>query len=464
MLIRRADIQRVTGGILHNTSLSESLLPINGRLKIDSRNISQGDIFVAHTGTKFDGHEFLYQAKQSGASLAIVTRVQEIDLPQLLVGNVTEAMHAIAGFKLCLSRDTITVIGITGSNGKTTTKSVLAYVLSKFGNTVATHGNQNNEIGFPITVSRIEPLTKYLVLEYGAFKPGDIDCLKKIAVPDIAVLLSAGHAHVEKSGSLESVCSMKAELARDLPEGSKVLLNYDDPRIARLSVGNRYYFGTDKRAHFRASHVETNIIKTRFIVTYQKGSVEVETKLIGKHQVSNVLAALSTLVLLGFDAEVCARYISEVNPLDGRMQYIPLGDFSIIHDAYNASFESVKCALDSLVVLGSLAKRRIAVLGRIHDMGELTQDVYRQLVKQFLDADINLLVIVSEKQMYLIAKELAKGVPNKEIVWFEDLETAKHEIFDLFSPGDIVLFKASNAENFSSLVESVKHKAGKFAG
>ncbi len=350
----------------------------------DSRSVKQGDLFVALEGPNFDGHDYIQKAAQAGAAAAMVQRDVKTSLPRLLVDDSCAALGDLARVWRGLSKASLTAI--TGSNGKTTVKEMVASIMRQCGSTLSTEGNLNNHIGLPLTLLRLQE-EEYAVVEMGASAPGEIEYLSGIAHPDVAVVTNVGHAHLEGFGSLEGVARAKGEIVSGLAKGGTFVFNADDPWVDlwRQLAGKRntLEFGLQKKADIfsPADEGETgwdsNGLFNRFPVHTPDGEFEIALQLAGQHNRYNALAAVAAARLMGASNSEIKQGLEQLEPVSGRLQVVAArGGVQLIDDSYNANPDSVAAAI---ALLASAPGRRFLVLGELAEMGAGGDRFYRQL-------------------------------------------------------------------------------------
>jgi len=367
--------------MLEAIRLSELLKPLaatmNGvdthfdSVSIDARNVQAGGLFVALSGSRVNGHDYVAQAREQGAAAAMVEYLVDDELPQLLVHDCQLALGQLAA----LARDGFAgqVIAITGSSGKTTVKEMLACILRHAGSVLATEGNLNNELGVPLTLLRLLPTHDYAVIEMGAAAAGDIAYTMSLAKPQISVLTNAEMAHVGRFGSLESIAKTKGEIVSELPDGGEAILNLDSAWFEQWYqlLGSKRsccsFSLKNPTAQLRAEMIELNGMGCpAFQLETPVGAVKVQLQLRGKHNVANALAAAGAALAAGVSLECISAGLAELAPVPGRGNSAAgVAGAQIIDDSYNANPDSVKAAVE---LLASLQGTRILVLG---DMGEL---------------------------------------------------------------------------------------------
>jgi UDP-N-acetylmuramoyl-tripeptide--D-alanyl-D-alanine ligase len=338
---------------------------------IDSRKIKAGDLFVALKGEHVDGHDYLVDAKARGAAAALVERRVDIDLPQVQVENVELALGDLAS--AVRAQRNARVIGITGSNGKTTVKTLTASILSLHGRTHVNTGSFNNEIGLPLTLLWMPEDTEYAVLEMGAGKPGDIDYLAAIARPDIGLVNIIAPAHLERMGSVEGVAETKGALYQALPADGVAIINADDAfaRFFDGLAGTRRVlsFGLEHKADVGADILEQRVDGSRFVLSTPVGDAEVSLPLSGRHNVANALAAATIALALDVPLTTIVAGLEQASAVEGRLKCeVTAAGWTLIDDSYNANPSSMAAAIDTLALASG---ERWLVLG---DMAELGAD------------------------------------------------------------------------------------------
>ena len=368
-MMRLTAVALWTRGRLHGADVE-----VTG-FSIDTRTLKAGDLFVALPGERVDGHDFVALAAERGAVAALVTRPVDAPIAQVVVDDTQLALGDLAS-AVRAQRD-VRVVGITGSNGKTTVKTLTASILSRHGRTHVNAGNFNNELGMPLTLLAMPEDTRYAVLEMGAGKPGDIAYLAAIARPDIGLVNSIAPAHLERMGTIEGVAETKGALYQALPVDGVAIINADDERFAGFFTGlagsrRTLRYALTHRADIGADIVEERIDGTHFVLSTPHGDGDVHLPLAGRHNVANALAAASIAIALDVPVETIVEGLEQVPRVAGRLNLEPMpGGWTLIDDSYNANPGSAAAAIDTL----SLAEgERWLILG---DMAELGPDAVR---------------------------------------------------------------------------------------
>lgn len=451
--------------------LSETASLINGRMSgadvrftsvsTDSRNLRAGQLFVALSGPNFDGHDYLPQAQQAGAVAAMVQRRIETELPCLLVQDTLKGLGALAS--IWRERGRAMVVAITGSNGKTTVKEMLAAILVRKGKTLATQGNLNNEVGLPLTLLRLQD-EEYAVVEMGANHPGEIDTLTRIARPDVAVITNAGRAHLEGFGSLEGVARAKGEIINGLGQDGTFVLNGDDAWAAfwREQAGSRRIisFGLDPSADVSASAEELRPewredgFYSCFPVRTPEGEIDVELGLAGIHNCRNALAAIAAAGAMGANPDEIREGLMDVRPVKGRLcPVVGMDGVRIIDDSYNANPDSVAAAIDVLTGMGDEAQRRFLVLGELAEVGDGLDIVYRQLGERARAAGVDRLYATGAAAA--VAASFGQGGQG-----FEQKGQLLQQLKNELRSGDMVLIKGSRTAGMESVVDGLSQGEG----
>lgn len=416
----------------------------------DSRSLTTGDLFVALSGPNFDGHDYLDQVAKQGASGAMVQHEVATELPLLLVDDTLQGLGQLAAHWRQQSRASL--VAITGSNGKTTVKEMLASILRHRGEVLATSGNLNNEIGMPLTLLGLQE-QDYAVVEMGANHPGEIGYLSAIARPDVALLINAGRAHLEGFGSLEGVARAKAEIVNGLADDGCFIFNADDrwAGLWRQLAGDRPVrtFGVTQPADVQSPEEAWEIVWeqagyfSRFPVTTPEGEMEIRLPLAGRHNRMNALAAIAAAQVMGADMGQIAEGLAALSPVKGRLFPVAgCGGVQLIDDSYNANPDSVIAAIS---VLASAPGRRFLVLGELAEMGEGAGGFYQELGLQARAAGIEHLYAVGAASM----AASAFGAGGSSFIGRDELIDG---LQPLLGSGDCVLVKGSRRAGMEQII------------
>jgi len=439
-------------------------------VSIDSRNISADDVFVAIVGDVHDGHNFINDVLKQGIVGLVVNREKAKDLPIsawqtqnvacVAVADTTRALGDLAAFHR--SRTDVSVIAITGSNGKTTTRQMTAEVVAKKFNTLSTVGNYNNQIGVPLTLLRLISEHKWAVVELGTNRPGEIARLAQICSPDIGVITNIGPAHLEGLGSLDGVMREKGQLIEHLKAGGKAVLNADDRRVYKIAAQTKkevLLFGQSENARIRATAVKEKAAGISFNLDLPKESLRVNLKVPGQFMVINALAASAVGHLLGLSAKDIKAGLEKFKPAWGRMNIFQTANgIHIIDDTYNANPDSMKSAITTLKSLRA-NNRSILVAGDMLELGEQAESLHRQVGAWAAAAGINQLWVTGDFAGAVI--EGAKDAGMKvEHIFAGSREKLLIELQKSLKPGDWVLVKGSRGARMDAVVEGLKQRAG----
>jgi UDP-N-acetylmuramoyl-tripeptide--D-alanyl-D-alanine ligase len=383
-------------------------------------------------------------------------------VPQIVVADTVVALGALAAEVVARVRvgGTLRVVGITGSNGKTTTKNLVATMCSAVGATVSPRDSFNNEVGAPLTMLKVTHETEFLVLELGASGIGHIARLTAMVHPDIAVVLMVGLAHAGEFGGVEATVRAKAELIEALPADGIAILNADDSRVSGMrpkAPGAVMSFGLTAAADVRATDIEASLSGTHFLL-HLPGvvPVSVQFKVLGEHHVMNALAAAAVGHALGFDVALIVDALeSVVRAEHWRMELMGGNGVTVINDAYNASPDSMAAALKTLVLVAGPENRTIAVLGEMAELGEFSGEEHDRIALLVVRLNINELVVVGAGARRLHISAMNEGSWDGESKYFETQDEAYDYLSGLLTVGDIVLVKSSNAANLRFLGDRI---------
>ncbi|HUD79973.1 MAG TPA: UDP-N-acetylmuramoyl-tripeptide--D-alanyl-D-alanine ligase [Streptosporangiaceae bacterium] len=440
-----AEIAAATGARLADVPDPAAL--VTGPVIIDSREAAPGSLFAALPGTRTDGHAFAGAALAAGATAVLAAR--PVGGPALIVPDVQAALGQLA--RAVIDRAPgLTIIGITGSAGKTTTKDLTAQLIETLGPTVAPAGSFNNEIGHPLTVLKITEQTRYLVSELAARGLGHITELCQIAPPRIGAVLCVGHAHAGEFGSLERIAEAKGELPAALPADGVALLNADDFRVAAMAARTRarvVTFGRSPGADVRAEQVRTDDAgRAMFTLVTPAGSAPVRLRLYGEHHVSNALAAAGLAEQAGMAVpDIAAGLSAAVARSRWRMEVTRLPDgVTIVNDAYNANPDSMRAAIAALATMAR-GRRGFAVLGHMTELGDDADRLHEEVGAAAAGAGLAGLIVVGEEAAPMLAG--AKAVPSwpGELLSVPDAAAAVLAVRERARDGDVVLVKASHS-------------------
>ncbi|WP_341941880.1 UDP-N-acetylmuramoyl-tripeptide--D-alanyl-D-alanine ligase [Microbacterium sp. LWH10-1.2] len=449
-----AEIAAILGGELRLIGTDTAETVLDGVVDTDSRTMSAGSIFVAKPGAETDGHRFVGAAVTAGARLAIVEHPVDEPVSQIVVADAVAALADLAREVISRVRagGDLKIVGITGSNGKTTTKNFLARIVSDEGETVAPINSYNNEVGAPVTMLRVTESTRYLVSEFGAAAPGSIARLAGLVEPDVAVVLMVGMAHAGGFGGIEETAKAKAELVAAATPNGVAVLNLDDPRVAAMrelaeSRGMTVIgFGQTAAADVRAHDLVVSASGTSCIIEADGQRMPLHLRVLGAHHISNALAAIAAAGALGIPA---ADAIARLETLDiaERWRMQPMGNDSIriINDAYNASPDSMAAALRTLAQITGPGERTVAVLGAMSELGETAGEEHDRIGLLAVRLNIQRIVVVGPEARRLYLSAVGEGSWDSEAVHLPDQDAAFEYLRTELRDGDRVLVKSSNS-------------------
>lgn len=480
-----AEIARIVGGRLHRAEGTEQ---VTAGVEFDSRALEPGGLFLTLPGERVDGHTFARKAIEAGAAGVLAAR--EVDAPSVIAaplaeGEAHERSVALAGdtdgsgaavlaalAKLArhvvteLSARELTVVGVTGSSGKTSTKDLIAQLLEPLGPTVAPPGSFNNELGHPWTALRADAGTRHLVLELSARGPGHIAELAAVAPPRIGVVLNVGSAHVGEFGSREGIAKTKGELAEALPsaaDGGVAVLNMDDPLVAAMAARTTARvvgFGESAAATVRAENVTLDDqARASFRLITPAGEADVTLPLYGEHHVSNALAAAAVALELGSPVDELAAALGAVRRRsERRMEVSTRSDgLTVLNDSYNANPESVRAALKTLASM-SRGRRSWAVLGVMGELGADSVTAHDEIGRLAVRLNINRLVVVGGEDSAAAPMHLGashEGSWGEESVLVPDTDAAIALLREELRPDDVMLVKASKVAQLWRVADAV---------
>ena len=418
------------------------------RVIIDSRAVESGDMFVAYKGEKVDGHDYIPAAFDRGAACCLAERAPENCAgPVILVEDVQKALESVAAaYRQSLS---LPVIGITGSVGKTTAKEMVWWVLSQKLNVLKTEGNLNNQIGVPMTLSRIQPQHQAAVVEMGISGFGEMRELAVMARPTIALFTLIGHAHLEFLHNLEGVFRAKTEMLELMPEDATVIVNGDDPWLAKIKCRQRLIrCGLGQDCELRAENIKALADGTTdFLLVHKDGRIPIHIPAHGRHLVYAAMEAAAVGMSLGLSEEEIARGIAAYKVM-GRRGAVWTGDkLTLVDDSYNANPDSMRCAINSMA---DMPGRHVCILGDMLEMGPEAASMHYELGKYAVDKGMELLLCCGE-----LGREIARGAGDRGM-WFKSREELTAALPQLICPGDTVLVKASRGMHLEEISEELK--------
>ncbi|MFI6165780.1 UDP-N-acetylmuramoyl-tripeptide--D-alanyl-D-alanine ligase [Nocardia sp. NPDC051052] len=478
------EIAEVVGGTLHDVPDPE--VRVTGSVEFDSRRIGPGDLFLALPGTRADGHDWAVPAVAAGAVAVLAAR--PVGVPAIVVaphpGSVPSTSVALAGdsdgsgaavlaaladlarasVQHLTAAGTLTVIGVTGSSGKTSTKDLLAAVLAPLGTVVAPPGSFNSELGHPWTALRANADTRFLVLEMSARGPGHIAAAAEVTPPTIGVVLNVGTAHLGEFGSREAIAKTKGELVQALPPSGLAVLNADDNQVAAMSsrtTARVVTVGQSDGADIRATDIRLDdAARAGFTLHTPLGSIPIQLAVHGEHQVGNALSAAAVALECGADLDTIARSLSEARAASARRMDVrtTAAGVTVVNDSYNANPDSVRAALKALVTMaraGETPRRSWAVLGEMGELGEDSVIEHDRIGRLAVRLDVHRLIVVGDGRPSRAMHQGAvmEGSWGEESILVPDIGAAIALLDDEVEAGDVVLVKASKSVGLWEVAE-----------
>ena len=447
--MRLSELLPVIGGELHGDA------EFSGA-SIDTRSLQPGNLYIAIRGARFDGNEFVDAARDSGATAALVERYVECPIPQLRVADGRIALGQIGA--AWRQRWPGQIVGITGSNGKTTVKEMVAAALGEAGTTLKTQGNLNNDYGVPLTLLKLAPEHRYAAIEMGANHHGEIAYVSGLVKPDVAIIANAGAAHLEGFGSLEGVARAKGELLGSLSEQGIAVLNADDRFLGfwrDLAQGRAVVsFGLSESAQVRADPGSIRIgldaagFRTTFDLIYQGERIPMALALAGRHNVTNALAATGAALSLGLSIEQIRQGLARMKPVAGRLEPVRgVRDSTLINDAYNANPSSFKAALE---VLAELSGEPWVALGALGELGEDSPELHARIGLEARNSGVKKLVAVGPNA------ERAVAAFGEGAVYCQNHEELIERLATELPYGAALLVKGSRSQHMEKVVEALR--------
>lgn len=425
-------------------------------VSIDARQIKPGNLFVALNGERVDGHDFLSQAKHNGAVAALVNRPVAIDLPQLVVTNTAIALARLATY--WRQQFSIAVIGITGSCGKTSTKQMLAAICEQAGQTLASRGNQNNQLGVPLTLCQLNASHRYAVIEMGTDHPGEIALLRDMAQPQVAMITNITSVHVEPGNhqrfqNVEAIFAEKSTIFDKLDKQGCAILNADDAFYRqwqqRLLNTPQLTFGFSKQAQVSAQHLQADAKQYyQFDLHSPVGNIDIHLSIMGKHNVENALAASAAAIAIGVDLATIKMGLANIAPSDRRMrQYPALNGACVIDDSYNANIKSVPAVIE---MLAQYTGKRIMVLGDMREVGADSAEQHARMGRLAKDLRIDYFYACGEQTRHTIMAFGERGIH------FNDQQTLIDKLQTQLDANTTVLVKGSSGMAMDAVVNAIK--------
>lgn len=426
------------------------------RVSIDSRDVDENTLFFAIKGERFDAHDFVKDVAEKGVGAVVCHREVECSAPVIYVEDTKKALLQFASYYRCSIEDLL-VVGLTGSVGKTTTKEMVACVLSQKGETLKTEGNLNNDIGVPRTLYRLEKSTKNAVIEMGMDGAGQITVLTECAKPDCAIITNVGVSHIENLGSREGILKAKLEILKGLPKGAPLFLNGDNDMLVTVKTDDYkvIFFGIEnKNCDVLAEEIKEIGLTTEFVAV--KGDIrqKIIIPTVGIHNVYDALTAFAVGLQYGVSPEKIAEGLLGYTPSGMRQRIKETGGITVIEDCYNASPDSQKAGLNSLT---KIAKgRKIAVLGDMLELGDYSETAHRNVGEYVAECKVDMLFTYGVQSQFMA--DSAKKAGLSSVFAFTDKTELVKNLLDEIKVGDTLLFKASRGMKLEEIIEKVYEK------
>lgn len=415
----------------------------------DSRQMTNGGMYIPLKGERFDGHDFIESAFQTGAQ-AIISE-KDVSYEDKIVIKVKDTYQALKDMASYLrSHRPVKVVGVTGSVGKTSTRDMVYSVVKQKYKTLKTEGNYNNEIGLPLTILRYHD-EEVLVLEMGMNHLQEMSRLSMIARPDIACITNVGTAHIGELGSRENILKAKLEITDGMKEGATLIINQDNDMLQTVELPhlNVVRVGKSKEASIQASHIVLKETKSSFEVEYQGKKETIEVPVQGEHNVSNALIAIAVGIELNIPLEDIKKGISEFKLTKNRMDILEKNHKTIIDGTYNASVDSMKSSID---VLANYKKRKVAILADMLELGNYSQQLHEEVGSYVASKGIDVLVCVGKEAKYIYQKAKES---MKDVYYFESNQEVIAHLEELLKEDDVILVKGSHSMNLKEVVEKI---------
>lgn len=442
-----SDIARTVGGTIDIKSEI-------GEISTDTRQLIAGSVFIAIRGERFDGHDYVAKAFEKGA-VAAITEKQIENYPCIIVNDTRKAFLDLARYYRSLFN--IILVGVTGSVGKTTTKEMIALVLSEKYNTLKTEGNLNNEIGLPKTLLGINKSHKAAVIEMGMSDFGEIERLSNTAIPTISVITNIGFSHIENLKTQEGILKAKLEILSGMSPDAPLVVNADDRLLSTVkdALNRRVltYGIENKTADYYAKNIYEENNGTIFTVKYQDRDVEVSLPCIGRHNVLNALSAFCIGINSGISEEEIINALKKYKPDELRQNIVKKGEQTVIIDCYNASPDSMKASLSVLLqVKAENNGRKVAVLGDMLELGEMSRQLHENVGRFTEMADVDMLFTYGYDSVYIAEKAKESGV---SVMHTDDKAKLVNELKTYLKAGDVVLFKGSRGMRLEEVIDGL---------
>ena len=464
-----------------NLKIKDILKCTNGKLIIgdiekectnyskDTRTIKKGDTYIGIKGEKFDGSSFWKNALNNGAETVIINNIKLDEIEEykkqnkniIQVEDTIKAIGEMASYKMKIQKEkyNLKVVGVTGSVGKTSTKDIIANVLSKKYKVLKTEGNNNNHIGLPLTILRLKD-EEIAVIEMGMNHFGEISYLTKIAKPDIAVITNIGTSHIGNLGSRENILKAKLEILEGMDK-KKIVINNDNDLLNKWYLENKnnieiHTFGIKNESEFNAKNIKLKENSSEFICENKNEKINIEVPVGGEHFILNALCGLTVGKLLNLNNEEIKNGIKDFKLTAKRMEINHLkNNITIINDSYNASYESMKASISNLKNMNG--ERKIAVLGDMFELGDFSEKLHKEVGTEIYKNKIDKLYLIGNYSKFIGEEAEKEGYKKENIFYFENKDELFNNLKNNLKSGDVILIKASNGMKLFEIAEKLKN-------
>jgi UDP-N-acetylmuramoyl-tripeptide--D-alanyl-D-alanine ligase len=462
VILSVGEVLRATGGTLVQ---GEREAFFNG-VSTDSRTVGEGELFIALKGALFDGHGFAREALEKRASGVVIAGERWGDIrwngyrPKAVIA-VKDTLRALGDLARERRRQFATpLVALTGSNGKTTTKEMMAACLETTFPVLKTKGNFNNLIGLPLTLLGLTERERVVVLEMGMNVPGEIQRLTEIAEPDVGLITNIGRVHLEGLGGLENVKEEKGALFRSMKKDGAILVNQDDPLVVDLAKefsGQKITFGISHPAEVMAKEIRLRGTEgTSFTLAFGGQELEIDLPLLGRHFISNALAAIGVATLFGIEVKTAKEALERFQPFPMRMEVCSLqGGKTLINDAYNANPRSMELALEALTEVKGTG-RAIAVLGDMLELGEYTKEAHQEIGRKAAELSLDLLLLMGKEAVLAADAAIGHGLGPEKVRVVKSHREAVSILRQILRKGDWVLVKGSRGMEMEKVVNGLR--------
>lgn len=429
------------------------------KLVIDTRMLEYGDTFVGIKGENYNGNDFLYDAVEKGANCVILDEnkdITDISIPIILVSDSSKALGIIASY-IRNNSDSI-FIGVTGSVGKTSTRDMIYSVLNESHPTLKTENNYNNNIGLPLTISKLCD-ERFAVIEMGMNHLGEISYLSNIVKPNIGVITNVGTAHIGILGSRENILKAKLEILDGMDDSSTLIINNDNDLLHDYYLNNDnkkniITIGIDNDSDYKAININENDNNSEFDVVFKNQTIHILCPIPGRAYIYNSLCAIAVGSILSIDNNKIIDGIKNIHLTKNRLEFINLkNDIKIINGIYNASVDSMKASIE--VLKNQTCNRKIAVLGDMLELGCYSKELHQGIGRFVYENNIDVLITVGRDSSYISSEAIKCGMNKNNVYTLSNNNDAISILSDIILPGDVILLKASNGLNFKEILNEI---------